>query len=134
MSAIESGDYGDQSQVKVLASIRQSITKYDEVIKLGIESGNRWLDDALFPNTLILPLTDSQLNSATFIVNYHAVLIFKQHLHADPAECKKWEDRRNSALDKLLEKIKAQPEQSADAQTFIAKSQYRSLNLKRLNF
>lgn len=133
MAAIESGDYGDPSQVKSLASVRQSITRYDEVIKIGIESGNRYLDDELFPITLTLPLTDAQLNSAKFIVNYHAVLIFKQHLHADPAECKKWEDRRNSAMNNLKGKIEAQPDQSGKAQTFISKSQYRSINLRRLN-
>ena len=133
MADIESVDYGDPSQVKALAGVRQSVIKYDEVIKLGVESGNRYLDDGLFPITLILPLTDAQLNSAKFIVNYHAVLIFKQHLHADPAECKKWEDRRNSAMVNLKAKIEAQPDQSGRAQTFISKSPYRSINLRRLN-
>ena len=107
MSTVESGDYGKDVQVKALGGVRQSITKYDEVIKLGIESGNRYLDDGLFPITLVLPLTDSQFNSATFIVNYHAVLILKQHLHADPAECQKWENRRDSALKNLANKIEA---------------------------
>lgn len=133
MADIESGDYGDPSQVKALAGVRNPIIRYDEVIKLGIESGNRYLDDELFPITLTLPLVDAQLNSAKFIVNYHAVLILKQHLHADPAECKKWEDRRNSAMANLKGKIEAQPSQSGKAQTFISKSQYRSINLRRLN-
>jgi len=131
MSTIESGDYGDASKAKSLAGVRQSIIKYDEVFKLGIESGNRYLDDELFPITLTLPLEDAQLNSAGFIVNYHAVLIFKQHLHADPAECKKWEDRRNSAMVNLKAKIEASTTLSGKAQTFTARSKYRSFRLKR---
>jgi len=134
MSVPESGDYGDPSEVKTLASLRQSVTKYDDIINLGIESGNRYLDDELFPVTLTLPLTDAQLNSAKFIVNYHAVLVFKQHLHADPAECEKWVKRRDSSLAKLKGKIEAQPSQSGHAQTFTAKSKYRSINLRRSAF
>jgi len=133
MPPIESGNYGKSSEVKILGGLRQEITRYDEVINLGVESGNRFLDDELFPITLTLPLTTGQFNSATFIVNYHAVLILKQHLHADVAECKKWEERRNSALASLKGKIEAQPELSANAQTFTSKSKYRSHNLRRFN-
>ncbi len=133
MSEPSSGDYGDASQSKALAGVRTSITKYDDVFDLGIESGNRWLDDALFPVTITLPLTTAQKSSATFVVNYHTVLIFKQHLHADKAECDKWEARRNGALDSLKKKIEAQTSQSNKAKTFISKSNYRSINLKRLN-
>lgn len=133
MSAPSSGNYGDDSQVKALAAIRQTILKYDDVIKEGIESGNRWLDDALFPYTITLPLSDSQLESATFVVNYHAVMILKQHLHVDDTELTKWETRRNEAFETLKKKITAQTAESNTAKTFIAKSQYRSLNLKRRN-
>jgi len=133
MAVPTSGDYGDDSQVKSLAGVRQALTKYDEVIKLGIESGNRYLEDSLFPVVLTLPLTTDQLRSATFIVNYDAVLQLKLHLHADKAECDKWEARRDKALNKLKEKIEAQPSQSGKAQTFIAKSKYRSLKLRNLN-
>ncbi len=133
MSIPTSGDYGDDSQVKSLAGVRQAITKYDEVIKLGIESGNRYLDDDLSPTTLVVPLTGEQLRSATFAVNYHAVLELKQHLHADKAECDKWEARRDSAINKLKKKIESQTSLSGKAQTFIAKSKYRSLKLRNLN-
>jgi len=133
MSTPSSGDYGDASQSKALAGVRTSITKYDEVFDLGIESGNRWLDDALFPVTIILPLTTAQFNSATFVVNYHTVLIFKQHLHADQAECDKWEARRDNAFNKLKEKIEAQTSQSNTAKTFTSRSKYRSIRLRSKN-
>ena len=133
MAVPESGDYGDASDVKALAGIRTSILKYDDVINLGIESGNRWLDDALFPVTITLPLTTAQKNSATFTVNYHGVLIVKQHLHADKEECDKWEARRDGAFAALKKKIEADTSQSNKAKTFISKSNYRSINLRRLN-
>lgn len=133
MSLPESGDYGDDSQVKALGGVRNSIIKYDEVIKLGIESGNRWLDDSLHPVTLTLPLTTAQFNSATFVVNYHAVMILKQHLHADEPEIKKWEARRDGAFNSLKKKIESQTSQSGKARTFIKKSNYRSINMRKYN-
>jgi len=133
MSLPTSGNYGDDSQIKALGGVRNSITKYDEVITLGIESGNRWLDDTLFPVTLTLPLTIAQLQSATFIVNYHAVMILKQHLNADDTEIKKWEARRDGAFNSLKKKIESQTSQSAKARTYIAKSNYRSINMRKYN-
>lgn len=133
MSLPASGDYGDDSQVKALGGVRNSIVKYDEVITLGIESGNRWLDDTLFPVTITLPLTTAQLASATFVVNYHAVMILKQHLHADEAELKKWENRRDGAFNSLKKKIEAQTSQSNKAKTFVSRSKYRSIRLRSKN-
>ncbi|MCZ6582900.1 MAG: hypothetical protein O6761_06990 [Thaumarchaeota archaeon] len=132
MSAPESGDYGDASQAKALAGVRQAIIKYDEEFKLGIESGNRYLDDGLFPITLTLPLTTEQFDSATFIVNYHAVMLYKMERHASPTEVQMWEKRRDSALVNLTKKIEASTTQSAKARTFTAKSRYRSFRLRRI--